>query len=154
MEGRINFFLPILIPKKLKMSNETNKIEVSQPTSYSISQKANEESWKLRYDTYKHLTTLSTGSILLLVTFLEKLFARPIWKELVIASFCLFLVTILASFVVMNATAGFIREMDIEKRDEQRGSLFVAVALTSFLLGIITLIIFAVKNLYIYKNSP
>ncbi len=131
------------------MSNETNNIAVNQPTGYSIAQKANEESWKLRYDTYKHLTTLSTGSILLLVTFLEKLFTRPIWKELVIVSFCMFLVTILASLVLMNMSAGFIREMEIEKRDEKLGSICVVVTLTSFLFGIVTLIIFAVKNLYI-----
>lgn len=135
------------------MSNEINKIADSEPTSYTISQKANEESWKLRYDTYKHLTTLSTGSILLLVTFLEKLFTKPIWKELVIASFCLFLITILASLFVMNVAASFVREMKIEKQDEKTGHIVVGLALTSFLLGIITLIIFAVKNLYMYKSS-
>ncbi len=131
-----------------RMSNETNKIAVNQPASYSINQKANEESWKLRYDTYKHLTTLSTGSILLLVTFLEKLFVRPTWKGLVIIAFCLFIVTVLASLVVMNITVGFIREIEIEKRDEKQGGVFVAIALSSFLLGIISLIVFAVKNLY------
>lgn len=130
------------------MSNESNKIAVNQPTSYSINQKANEESWKLRYDTYKHLTTLSTGSILLLVTFLEKLFVRPTWKGLVIISFCLLVITVLASLVVMNVTVGFIREIEIEKKDEKQGGVFVAIALISFLLGIISLIIFAVKNLY------
>jgi hypothetical protein len=131
-----------------RMSNETNKIAVNQPTSYSINQKANEESWKLRYDTYKHLTTLSTGSILLLVTFLEKLFVRPTWKGLVIVAFCLFVITVLASLVVMNITVGFIREIEIEKRDEKQGGVFVAIALISFLLGISSLIVFAVKNLY------
>ncbi len=135
------------------MSNEIKKISISQSTNYSISQKANEESWKLRYDTYKHLTTLSTGSILLLVTFLEKLFARPIWKGLVIASFCLFLVTILASFVVMNVMVGFIREINIEKRDEKLGFILIIITLTSFLFGIVTLVIFAVRNLYTY-NTP
>jgi hypothetical protein len=130
------------------MSNESEKIAVSSPTIDSIRQKANEESWKLRYDTYKHLTTLSTGSILLLVTFLEKLFTQPQWKVLVIASFCLFVVTILASLFVMNALVGYIREIEIKKREERLGGIFVGIALTSFLLGIASLIIFAVKNLY------
>jgi hypothetical protein len=130
------------------MSNESEKIAVNQPAGYSINQKANEESWKLRYDTYKHLTTLSTGSILLLVTFLEKLFERPAWKGLVIVSFCSFVVTVLASLVVMNVTVGFIREIEIEKRDEKRGGVFVSIALASFLFGIVSLIVFAVKNLY------
>jgi ABC-type Fe3+-siderophore transport system permease subunit len=135
------------------MLKETNKNAISEPSSYSICQKANEESWKLRYDTYKHLTTLSTGSILLLVTFLEKLFVRPIWKGLVIASFCLFLINILASLIVMNFMGAFIREMDIEKKDENKSLIFVGIALATFLSGVISLIIFAVINLYIYKNT-
>lgn len=130
------------------MSNESEKIAVNQPASYSINQKANEESWKLRYDTYKHLTTLSTGSILLLVTFLEKLFERPAWKGLVIVSFSSFVITVLASLIVMNVTVGFIREIEIEKRDEKWGNVFVSIASVSFLLGIASLIGFAVKNLY------
>lgn len=130
------------------MSNESNKGVISPPTAYSVNQKANEESWKLRYDTYKHLTTLNTGSILLLVTFLEKLFERPMWKGLVIVAFCSFLTSILASLVVMNVTTGFIREMEIEKKDERLGGALVSIALLSFLLGIISLVSFAVKNLY------
>ena len=67
------------------MSQTLSKI-TDKSTSYSVQQTAHEESWKLQYDIYKHLTTLSTGSILLLITFLEKLFARPIWKWLVIVA--------------------------------------------------------------------
>ncbi len=130
------------------MSNVSNKIAVNQPTDYSINQKANEESWKLRYDTYKHLTTLSTGSILLLATFLEKLFVRPVWKGLVIAAFCLFFLSILLSFFLMNILVSFIREMESEKKDEKLGAIFVSAALISFLLGVISLITFALKNLY------
>ena len=38
---------------------------------------------KLWSDYLKHLTTLSTGSILLIATFLEKLFSQPRWKAAV-----------------------------------------------------------------------
>jgi len=130
------------------MTKALNNTSVTEPTDDNIRRKANEESWKLRYDTYKHLTTLSTGSVLLLVTFLEKLFTKPLWKGLVVASFCLFVLAVLASLVVMNAIAGFIREIEIEKKDEWRGQVFVSIALISFLLGIVCLIIFAVRNLY------
>jgi hypothetical protein len=39
--------------------------------------KADEESVKMQYDGFKHLTTLNTGSILLLVAFLERVFSNP-----------------------------------------------------------------------------
>jgi hypothetical protein len=129
------------------MSNETNKIAANQPDVASAYQKAHEESWKLRYDTYKHLTTLATGSILLLVTFLEKLFTRPLWKGLVIAAFCLFFLTIMASFFLMNMLVSFIREGEVGKRDEKLNLALTRVALISFLLGVVSLIIFAVNNL-------
>lgn len=131
------------------MSNETNKTVADQPDGTGAYQKAHEESWKLRYDTYKHLTTLSTGSILLLVTFLEKLFTRPLWKGLVIAAFCMFFLAILASFSVMNMVVSFIREGETGQRDERQSLALIRVALFSFLLGVVSLIIFAVKNLFV-----
>jgi hypothetical protein len=35
------------------------------------------EGYKLDHDTYKHLTTLSTGTILILATLMEKFFQQP-----------------------------------------------------------------------------
>lgn len=54
----------------------------SQRTEFTVFEKAQEEGNKLLYDTTKHLATLCTGSLLLLVTFLEKLFTSPLWKPL------------------------------------------------------------------------
>ncbi len=130
------------------MSQVPDKASSSQPTSYTVNQKANEESWKLKYDIYKHLTTLSTGSILLLVTFLEKIFVRLVWKGLVIAAFCLLFIAILASFIVMNILASVIRDMKLNKREERFNTKIIGFALIAFLLGILSLIIFAVVNLY------
>lgn len=48
--------------------------------------KADQEGEKLYFDSMKHLTTLNTGSVLLLVTFLEKLFSSPRWRVLVAVS--------------------------------------------------------------------
>jgi hypothetical protein len=45
------------------------------------------EIFKQSVDFFKHLTTLDTGSILLLAAFLEKLFSNPHWKILVAVSF-------------------------------------------------------------------
>jgi hypothetical protein len=122
--------------------------------AYTVRQTANEEGWKLQYDIYKHLTTLSTGSIILVVTFLEKLFKNPVWKGLVIASLvCLFL-SIFGSFTVMNILASQIREMEADERYEKRHVTIIVTALVLFLLGIICLIIFASKNLFAGNLKP
>jgi hypothetical protein len=47
---------------------------------YSVKERSLEEGNKLFYDVFKHLTTLSTGSILILVAFLENLFVDPQYK--------------------------------------------------------------------------
>jgi len=128
------------------MSQKLSKI-TDKSTSYSVEQTAHEESWKLQYDIYKHLTTLSTGSILLLITFLEKLFAKPIWKELVVVALCCLFASILTSFIVMNLMASQVREMEVDQRFVTRNLIVIILALGTFCLGIIFLIIFAVKNL-------
>ena len=45
----------------------------------------------------KHLTTLSTGSIVLTTTFLEKLFQNPLWKTAVVVSLIGFMTSIISS---------------------------------------------------------
>ncbi len=128
------------------MSQKLSKI-TDRSTSYSVQQTAHEESWKLQYDIYKHLTTLSTASILLLITFLEKLFAKPAWKGLVLVALIALLASILVSFIVMNLMASQVREMEVDQRFVSRNLAVIIIALGTFLLGIFSLIIFAVKNL-------
>lgn len=129
------------------MSQTISKIADKPSTSYSIQQTAHEQSWKLQYDIYKHLTTLSTGSILLLITFLDKLFAQPVWKGLVVVALCCLFASILTSFVVMNLMASQVREMEVDQRFVARNLTVIILALSTFSLGIVSLIIFAVKNL-------
>jgi len=45
------------------------------------------ETQKVVFDYIKHLTTLNTGSIVLLTALLEKLFTNPEWKPLIGATF-------------------------------------------------------------------
>jgi hypothetical protein len=116
-------------------------------SAYSPQQIAHEESWKLQYDIYKHLTTLSTGSILLLITFLEKLFSRPLWKWLVPVALCCLFASIFFSFVVMNILASYVREMGADQRFVKRNLVIIFIDLGLFSLGILSLIAFAVKNL-------
>lgn len=131
------------------MSKEKGKPNGTSLSDYTVEQRAREEGWKLKYDFYKHLTTLGTGSILLLVTFLEKIFARPVWKGLVATAFCLLLTSTLTSLVEMNVISSVIQYMEIDEKDEKRSVIIVVVTLASFVLGIISLVIFTVKNLYV-----
>src|SRR5947208_15344962 len=65
------------------------------------------ESNKLHFEAMKHLTTLSTGSILLMVTFIEKILrGNEEGHKLVKAAFIPFILSILLSFSVMVQTPG------------------------------------------------
>ena len=116
---------------------------------YTAEQKAREEGSKLYYDVMKHLTTLSTGSILLLVTFLEKLFVNPKWRLLIAVTLVFFILSIITGFMSMIHSAYFIRKLgnvdeDIKRADKR---IFYFSAF-SFILAIICLAVFALRNLY------
>ena len=123
----------------------------NEPTEYTVTQKAHEEAWKTLYDLFKHLTTLCTGSILLFVAFLEKVFSQPKWKLFVGVAFGAFILSIIASLMLMLLISGFIRNLGKTEDFEEvhtilRVGFFIAIC--SFLVGITCLIVFAIKNLY------
>jgi len=126
------------------------------------------EGHKLDHDTYKHLTTLSTGSMLLLATFLEKVFQKPSWKFLVTAAFVSFIVSVGASVWAMSvssfqihalAGAAFrvgiidreVPEREFDVKFERNIVLTTVVTMTlawgGFLVGIGALAVFTIKNL-------
>lgn len=115
-------------------------------TTYTVRQKANEEGTKLRYDAMKHLTTLSTGSILLIVTFLEKLFATPKWKALIALALISFILSIITAYIAMVQLATLV----VRLRDLRVEKYVIATYVSSiaiFLLGIISLVVFALANI-------
>lgn len=122
----------------------------SERSEYSVLEKAQEEGNKLLYDTTKHLTTLCTGSLLLLVTFLEKLFSSPLWKPLVAAAFvCLFL-SLISSVVTMLAIGDRVYQASDQDKDAERTLLFGGGAsLIGFLLGVLCLVAFALRNFFV-----
>jgi hypothetical protein len=129
---------------------------MEEPRNYTVSQKAIEEGLRLNYDTFKHLTTLSTGSILILVTFLEKLFLNPHWKILVAMAFVCFIVTNLSSvrLMVLSATIIKIRVRPLEEKlfdgvyyDTHFHRLFWTCWI-SFVLATTFLALFALRNLW------
>src|SRR5688500_15628505 len=95
------------------------------------------ESEKLYFDAMKHLTTLSSGSVLLLATFLEKFSKGPEWRWLLIATFCCFILSIISSVSSMVQSANYIRYTGQIKRLEKgvRETVYY-FSLTTYLLGI------------------
>ena len=129
------------------MSQAEEQLE-TQPTQYTVAQKAREEGWKLSYDLHKHITTLSTGSILILVTFIERLFSNPSWKILVVIALSLFVVSIVLALLTMSYLMAFVRDVgEIEDSSKREHVNISAASFSCFLLGIICLVIFAVRNL-------
>ena len=105
------------------------------------------EAMKLRFDFFKHLTTLSTGSLLLLVAFLEKLFQNPQWPSLIIWVISLLISSTLGSLVAMLVASVVIEESG--KHSSALGKLGEVIAyavIGLFVLSLILLTVFAGKN--------
>jgi hypothetical protein len=111
------------------------------------------EYFKAMYDYLKHLTTLSTGSILLVATFLEKLFLQPRWKPLVGVALGGFMVSVIASVVQYTVMLywGFPVFRSRDTNSDWMGCFSLASLFFSwagFLVGIVALAIFSMKNIF------
>lgn len=95
----------------------------------------------------KFFITLSTGSIVLLATFLEKLFLQPEWKALVGVSLGGFIISVIAAVISYSFAV-----LHIGKHmSDSAGGLFVSGLLLSwvtFLVGIVSLAVFTLVNLF------
>jgi len=111
------------------------------------------EKQKLASDYLKHLTTLSTGSIILLAAFLEKLFAQPLWRPLIVLSFLGFILSVIASVAAFSVVLYIFPASEIEAKAEMSESHKTMWALSllgtwiGFLIGIISFTIFVIRNL-------
>lgn len=110
------------------------------------------EQMKLVQDFLKHLTTLSAGSIVIVATFLEKIFRTPQQKWLVVVSIAAFLVCVLASMVVylmliMWSPIQMEPEDDPPRFPTQIGFIATWCTLGGFLIGTLCLGVFTVINL-------
>jgi hypothetical protein len=116
---------------------------------YTPHLKAFEEGLKSFYDLFKHITTISTGSVVLIITFLEKLFTDPAWKGLVTASFGFLTLSVVASLTTMFFLSRAIAQLGkMPKRAEPFFEASMILTIASFLIGITSLVVFAIKNLY------
>jgi Na+/citrate or Na+/malate symporter len=118
-------------------------------SQYTVTEKAQEEGNKLLYDTLKHLTTLSTGSIVLLATFLEKLFKTPHWKALVVIAFISFLISIVVAFVTMGFVGDRVYSGGRSEEFLEKLLLWLLLASISlFLTGVTSFAAFSLRNFF------
>jgi hypothetical protein len=112
------------------------------------------EQYGALYDYLKHLGTLSTGSILLITGFLEKLFKQPEWKVLVGVSLVGFMLTVVFSVIVHSITVaehGLFYDEDSKNIPTWVGWLSLVILgllWLSFLTAIVSFTVFSLKNLY------
>jgi hypothetical protein len=108
------------------------------------------ESYRAERDFYKHLTTLSTASVILIATFLEKVFPNPEWRELVNASLSGFAISVVGCAVMYAlAVVDTDSELSLHAQMPTRwvGWLPITAGLGGFFVGIASLAAFAIHNL-------
>jgi hypothetical protein len=115
---------------------------------YPPERKAKEEALKLFYDTMKHLTTLSTGSILVLLAFLEKIFTRPRWKALIVLTLVSLIISTLAALAAMLYISEALESVVINEERKNYAVASYLISVSTFLLGLGILITFTIKNLF------
>lgn len=121
------------------------------------------EGMKLYHDTFKQLTTLTTGSILLVATFLNSLFTNPQGRVLITLAFFCFITSTLSSVFLMVLFADELRGVGpytvLPPGSKVRRMYFryhetavnlrvlaMGISVLSFVLGIAALATFAAIN--------
>jgi hypothetical protein len=105
-------------------------------------------------DFLKHQTTLATGSILILTGLFEKVFIQPRWRAFIVISLACFVLA------VVFGVRAYILVITHQFRTNQHGDnwawqenwnhilSFGQFAWRNFLLGILSLVVFAIRNLF------
>jgi len=98
-------------------------------------------------DFLKHITTLSTGSIVVEATFLGKIFQHPKWKAFAAISLICFTLSILGA---LRFHLEIIAREFKQWPERQRTLAYVSIlmAILGFFCGVLALAIFAVRNLF------
>lgn len=94
----------------------------------------------------RHVNQLSTGAVLLITIFLEKLFVQPKWKLLVGLALVSFLVSVIGGIITYSFAA-----LDPEDKYSERIRAVVDISIVlmwvGFLVGLLSIATFALKNL-------
>lgn len=107
------------------------------------------EGLKSLYDFFKHMTTLSTGSLLLLATLLEKFFKAPSWSALIGLTFVGFIGSLVCSLVMMVLVSHYIATSGESEGAVDTVSNFGSIGAAGFFMcGVASLVIFSLRNFY------
>jgi hypothetical protein len=104
------------------------------------------------FEYLRHLTALSTGAIILQIALLEKVFQPPRWRALFIVSLLLFALSVVAAvacytFILTSHPPPRGNPwMSDDSLDVLIGLLMIVVW-AGFLLGLLTLSLFAIRNI-------
>ncbi len=104
---------------------------------------------ELFYDFMKHLTTLATGALVLVVTFSEKLATNSTWVWLFYATVVFLLLSVVCSLICMFLTCSMRRyatDDDIPVWEKYVSALSILGSFGSFLLGLVALTMYAIRN--------
>jgi len=111
--------------------------------------KAFEEGSKLFYDAFKHLTTISAGSILLILTFFEKIGALR-YRGFAVAALVGFILSIIGSVLAMWFLAKDVSIRGVKTPLDKYFHLGSRATGIIFILSFVCLVIFAAINLLNY----
>ena len=108
------------------------------------------ESYAAERDLYRHITTLSTGAIVLMTTFIEHLFAQPRWTALIGYSLGGFAMAIVGCVIMhVLSTVHADSELSMARWMPTRwvGAMPVILGFGGFVFGVACLTMFAIRNL-------
>jgi hypothetical protein len=93
----------------------------------------------------RHLSTLSTGAIILQIGFMENLFRSPKWIGLIVTSLVSFTISTVACVagqnVVLHKGTGW------TAKEQESGLVWLIIIYLTFAVGLLSLLIFTLKNL-------
>jgi hypothetical protein len=102
---------------------------------------------KIYFDYVKHLNTLATGSIIVEVSFFEKIFPHPHWKLLAALSLAFFTVSVISALLLYSSTVTAAGRSLVTRKDDRAGRILLRLILFGFLVGITSLAVFGMRNL-------
>lgn len=115
---------------------------------YTDEEKKEAEESKLTHDYLKHLTSLSTGSVLVTLAFVEKLFPQPQWQDLFGFAIACFLLSFIAAVVTMTINIKYMHDPAPRGLLAMIGGYGLLVTWAFLFVGLVSLAVFALKNLY------
>lgn len=116
------------------------------------------ESYRGFFDYFKHITTLNTGAILIIVAFIERAFKNPEGKSLVVLAFICFVLSLIGSVSTMYQYAIKILKEETKSIKKEKKfkrfliSLNFLLSKYGFIIGMLLLALFGVIN--IISGSP